>query len=376
MCYGIDSGSSRTLAFIDKCSDREILFERVRQTTALGMVPTLSFVIGFPEEEREDLDATLELALRCGIQGNVNPLMQLPTVLPGTELYRRFREQLVRNVDTYFALGLEFAAVQRLGEDDVLIAGDPELFSSFSNLPCPGLSLPALWRLAEGFPLLVTLFPKSFLLLSRALAMGPAALFAEFDDFQQQRTGTAGLLTAPCCYAYFPEFVRSRLQVLPVGTEWRHLEEVLVYEIHALDVARFAKGEKAGNIDLQRLDEWRPARPANVRLAAFRFGLPECGDVVDDGVIRSRYAEESSRLVFRQEGAQLEVMAIDPFGFELLANSDGMTSLAGLAAQLRRVHGEDRTAAEFLAECRDAVQQLAGLDLLEPGARTTPEEGR
>ena len=47
---------------------------------------TLSFVIGFPEEEREDIDKTLTLALKTGIQGNSNPLIQLPTVLPGTEL--------------------------------------------------------------------------------------------------------------------------------------------------------------------------------------------------------------------------------------------------------------------------------------------------
>ncbi|TLM66305.1 MAG: B12-binding domain-containing radical SAM protein [Deltaproteobacteria bacterium] len=375
MCYGIDSGSPRTLAFIDKRIDREILFERVRRTTALGMVPTLSFVIGFPEEERADLDATLELALWCGIQGNVNPLLQLPTVLPGTELYRRYRDRLVRGVDTYFALGLEFAGGARLPEDEALIAGAPELFASFYNLPCPGLPLPELHRLAEGFPLVVTLFPKSFLLLCRALGAAPSVLFADFDAWQQQAAGR-GPLSAPRCFAHFPDFARARLATRPADGDWGHLAEVLDYEVHALAVARFAKGEKPGNIDLQRLDEWPLRRPANVRVAAFRFDLPAIVADLGRGVAAPRYPQTPSRLVFRQDGAQLEVAAIDAFGFELLARSDGATPLAGLAAALRQDHGAGRAPAAFLGDCRAAVRQLAELDLLEPGTGISSEEGR
>ena len=375
MCYGIDSGSARTLAFIDKRIDREILFARVRQTTDLGMVPTLSFVIGFPEEERADLDATLELALQCGISGNVNPLMQLPTVLPGTELHRRYLNRLVSSVDTYFAVGLEFADGQRLPEDEAMIATDPEIFSSFRNLPCPGLPLPELYRLAEGFPLIVTLFPKSFLLLARALEMSPTVLFAAFDDFQQQTAGK-GALTAARCFEHFPAFARARLAERPAEGAWRHLTEVLDYEGHALDVARFAKGEKTGNIDLKCLDEWRPRRPVNVRVAAFHHDLPAIVADLKAGTVRSHYPGQPSWLVFRQEGLQLEVTAINAFGFDLLTRSDGTTGLAALAAQLQAAHGANRSAAAFLAACREAAQQLAGLDLLEPGLRITPEEGR
>lgn len=63
MCYGIDSGSKKTLAFIRKNIDQEALFERVRETTEAGIVPTLSFVIGFPEESKQDIEDTLLLAL-------------------------------------------------------------------------------------------------------------------------------------------------------------------------------------------------------------------------------------------------------------------------------------------------------------------------
>jgi len=86
MCYGIDSGSKKTLSFIRKNIDHEILYSRVVETADQGIIPTLSFVIGFPEEERRDIDETLFMALRTGIVGNNNPLIQMPTVLPGTDL--------------------------------------------------------------------------------------------------------------------------------------------------------------------------------------------------------------------------------------------------------------------------------------------------
>ncbi|MHB8709449.1 MAG: hypothetical protein ACYC9I_11290, partial [Desulfuromonadales bacterium] len=148
------------------------------------------------------------------------------------------------------------------------------------------------------------------------------------------------------------------------------------YEVHALDVARFAKGEKTGNIDLKCLDEWRPRRPANVRIAAFRHDLPAIVSDLKAGTVRSRYPGQPSWLVFRQDGMQLEVTAVNAFGFDLLTRSDGTTDLAALAAQLQAAHGANRSAAAFLAACRDAAQQLAGLDLVEPGLRITPEEGR
>ena len=120
MCYGIDSGSKKTLSFIRKKIDIGILYKRVVETADQGIIPTLSFVIGFPEEEEKDIDETLVLALRAGIVGNNNPLIQLPTVLPGTDLHSRYMDRLVREVDTYFAMGLEFDRGSRLQSDDTV----------------------------------------------------------------------------------------------------------------------------------------------------------------------------------------------------------------------------------------------------------------
>ncbi len=91
------------------------------------------------------------MALRTGILGNSNPLIQLPTLLPGTDLFKRYGHCAVRRVDTYFALGLEFEQGKRLGSDEEMINGFPAIFSSFYNLPCPAYPLEELNLLASLF---------------------------------------------------------------------------------------------------------------------------------------------------------------------------------------------------------------------------------
>ncbi|MBW2475871.1 MAG: cobalamin-dependent protein, partial [Deltaproteobacteria bacterium] len=249
MCYGIDSGSVRTLSFIRKRVDQKILFSRVRETTEVGLVPTLSFVIGFPEEQKDDVDATLFLALACGIQGNSNPLMQLPTVLPGTDLHTKYFKSLTRNVDTYFALGLEFDNGSRLPEDEQMVDSDPEVFSSFWNIFCPALPLTELACLANGFPLIINLFPKTFLLLCKAFMESPADLFLSFVRQVDRTAGHMADMNAAKCFQHFPGFARAKLCGLQNETDWSHLENVLLYECAAIGVAEFAKSEKPVNID-------------------------------------------------------------------------------------------------------------------------------
>jgi hypothetical protein len=150
----------------------------------------------------------------------------------------------------------------------------------------------------------------------------------------------------------------------------------MAYEIHALDVAQFAKGKKTGNIDLQHLDEWRPQRPANVRLAEFRFDLPAIVTDLKAGIVRERYPEQASCLVFRQQGGELQVSTVNAFGAELLGLCDGNSSLTEIAARLHPGHGAGQRPEEFFAACCEAAQQLAGLELLEMTVEQQPDEGR
>jgi len=363
MCYGIDSGSQRTLAFIRKQIDPAILLQRVQETTEQGLVPTLSFVIGFPEEERADIDATLTLALQTGIQGNSNPLLQLPTVLPGTELYSRYGGVLRRERDTYFALGLEFEEKQRLAEDEELIDAHPDLFSSFYNLPCAGMSLDELARLADGFPFLINLFPKSFLLLSKILDLSVSCLYNDWLKWLEEQRGPQQPVLSPAdCFSYFPQFCKVKRSV--EFQAFAHFEEVLRYETCAVEVGKFAAVDIPGMIDLCQLQGWRPSQSPNLLVTDFHYDLPAIVADLKAARFQSDYPLQSTWLIFQQSGKRLEVTEVNLFGKEFLKLCDGSRTVDEIAESLFPEFGENLEFSAFLEECRQALTSLTELGML------------
>ena len=364
MCYGIDSGSERTLAFIRKRIDQSVLYTRVRETTEEGMVPTLSFVIGFPEEERADIDETLRLALKTGIQGNSNPLIQMPTVLPGTELHEKYAGRLVREVDTYFSLGLEFLEGRRLPADEHLIQGDPLLFSSFYNVPCKGMSLGELHLLAGAFPLMVNLFPKSFLLLCLAADSSVSELFLNWLEWVKEKEGRQErFLTPRDCYAHFTGFAEEVLTQREIKG-WSHIREVLRYEKAALEVGKFPGTGRAGNIDLCQLQGWRPFCPRNVLIQGFETLVPKIIEDMKTGLFLEEYPHEETWLVFRQDENRLEVTEINDFGRDFLGLCDGAATVEEIAGRLFRRYGTDKEYSDFVGNCREALVGLWEMNLL------------
>lgn len=364
MCYGIDSGSRRTLAFIGKEIDESILYRRVRETTEEGMVPTLSFVIGFPEEQREDLDETLSLALRAGIQGNSNPLIQLPTVLPGTELHRRYAGQLVREADSYFSLGLEFDHGRRLEGDSLLIASEPLIFSGFYNLPCAGLGLDELDRLSRFFPLIVNLYPKTFLILGMALGESPSRLFSRLLAYVAEAEGRTLLsLTPEECRRHVPAFCGETLAEANLHA-WEHLPEIVLYETQSLETALFPLQRATATADLCRLEERLPRRNRGVVVREFCHNLPGIIDDLREGLFRENYPPEPTLLVFSAGEEGVEVTQINAFGRDLLELCNGSARLEEIAHDLYRRHGSGMGSDRFFHECREAMDTLRELELL------------
>jgi radical SAM superfamily enzyme YgiQ (UPF0313 family) len=374
MCYGIDSGSKRTLAFIRKQIDETILFQRVRETTDEGMVPTLSFIIGFPEEQREDIDKTLSLALKTGIQGNSNPLLQLPTVLAGTELHRRFGDRLVREADTYFSLGLEFDNGHRFEEDSLLIESEPLLFSSFYNLPCPGMSLAELNGIATFFPLIVNLYPKSFLLLSLAVAESPSRLFIRFlADVQSAEGSASSHLTPAECRNYLPMFIEKSLREARIST-WEHIIDIIQYENMFLDVGEPSLGKKTATADLCCLDEHLPLREESTVVCNFNWNIADIVCDLKNGVYRDHYEKEASVIVALRTEAGIELSEINDFGRDLLQLSNGSTPLEEIAGILYERYGEGMDTTVFMAECRTALAQLVEMGTIVPSAELQDQQ--
>ncbi|ABB33709.1 Radical SAM domain protein [Geobacter metallireducens RCH3] len=372
MCYGIDSGSRRTLAFIGKEIDEGILYQRVRETTEAGMVPTLSFVIGFPEEEREDIDQTLFLALKAGVQGNSAPLVQLPTVLAGTELHRRYTGRLVREVDTYFSLGLEFDHGRRLADDERLIDADPFLFSSFYNLPCAGVPLAELDRIARWFPLILNGYPKSFILLSLALGRPPSNLFREILSRLEEDGWREDDPTAET--AFLERFPCHAEGLMAGSASWPHFAEILTYETLALRATHRGppRADGAGPLKGDPAGECRPVLREEVTVSEFRRNLPAIIADLKSGIFRESYPPEPTLLIFYPSGERLEVMEINRFGKDFLLLCNGLATCEEIAATLYGEYGDAMDSGAFSEECKDALTVFTGMGLVRDGAAPAP----
>jgi len=358
MCYGIDSGSKKTLSFIQKNIDHGILYQRVVETADNGIIPTLSYVIGFPVEEKGDIDETLWLALRAGIVGNNNPLIQLPTVLPGTGLHSQYGDRLVREVDTYFALGLEFDGGKRLGSDEEIIDSDPKIYSSFYNLPCPGRSLEELNLIASYFPLIVRFYPKSFLLLSLELRESVSDLFLRWLHWLQGHLGRRELTLSPQdCFLHFREFVSNTLARHGKMVR-KHFRDILKYENTALEVGKFGPEKSVFHIDLGRIREFKPAKSKKIIIEKFDFDLP--GVILDfkSGNFKESYPERETLLVFNQDDDLLDVSEINAFAKDFLGLCDGKRSVQSISQELYQQYGQDITYEKFFDGCVEAVQVL------------------
>lgn len=365
MCYGIDSGSKNTLAFIRKEIDSEALLKRVRETTDQEIVPTLSFVTGFPEEQKDDLEATLQLALKSASAGNTNILVQLATILPGTDLHARYSSLLIREVDTYFSLGIEFDGGKRLARDEEMIESDPALFSSFYNLPCPAAPLGDLNALSSYFSIIAALYPRSFLLLALEFEIGVFELFFRFLDYLNERTGKR-CITPKDCLDHFEDFAATLTRD---GKSLVHgyLPELVKYETCLVNAGNCESPVSAFQIDLNHTTDLLLPTHTNFIIEQFTFNIPVIILEAKLGRFARFCPRERVNLIFRQLQGKADVMEINDFGVDFLKLSNGERTIDSIAETLCPKYGEGMNGPDFARSCADAARQLADLQLLAPG---------
>lgn len=202
LLYGIESGSEETLARMNKRLRRgvaEETTERVRWTVENGIFPSLSMVVGTPEETLADLEATMNLAARFLQIGSVNSFIQLMSPLPGTALAERLAGRFEYRGDdapTAFSQGIEFEDGRRLAEDEELVASLPDIFQSFQVVTPDHGDLGLCVDVSLGYCKLLEVYGWSYAGLVERLGTGYLDLFIRFRDHlvEQRRTGRPGLV--------------------------------------------------------------------------------------------------------------------------------------------------------------------------------------
>jgi hypothetical protein len=86
--YGVETGSPRMQKISQKHLDLALLAPRLHKTLSLGLMPTVSFITGYPEELQDDQDQTLDELGTCLAASGDRLIAQLHllTPEPGTKL--------------------------------------------------------------------------------------------------------------------------------------------------------------------------------------------------------------------------------------------------------------------------------------------------
>jgi radical SAM superfamily enzyme YgiQ (UPF0313 family) len=71
--------------------------EAIQQCLDHGISPTTSFILGFPDEDREDIAATIRLAFACRVLGARRSFINLLSAYTGTPVMKDSMEGLVFN---------------------------------------------------------------------------------------------------------------------------------------------------------------------------------------------------------------------------------------------------------------------------------------
>jgi radical SAM superfamily enzyme YgiQ (UPF0313 family) len=84
LAFGVESGSDRMLNVIKKGEKLEAIENAVRESTSMGFMVTLFFIMGLPTETEEDVLKSLGLAMKYPV---FDVRFYNPIPFPGTELY-------------------------------------------------------------------------------------------------------------------------------------------------------------------------------------------------------------------------------------------------------------------------------------------------
>lgn len=132
--FGIETGSARMQKIINKNLDMDQAAKVIQSTAQANLGITLAFIDGFPEEEKDDLKATVDFLVGAARFDHVSPQISILAPLAETPLHTLYRERLV--LDTIVS-GMSHQGWRQDLADLELISAHPDIFPNFYGLPCP-----------------------------------------------------------------------------------------------------------------------------------------------------------------------------------------------------------------------------------------------
>jgi radical SAM superfamily enzyme YgiQ (UPF0313 family) len=134
--FGIETGSGRMQKIIDKGLELNDSAERVRSCDKFKINTAVSLMAGFPEENMHDLRATAAFFVDSLRYDHADPQLSILSPLAGTPIQQQHKDSLLLSDN---AREMSYRGWPQDSPDHELIAGHPEIFSSFYSVPTPAL---------------------------------------------------------------------------------------------------------------------------------------------------------------------------------------------------------------------------------------------
>ncbi len=346
--FGIETGSPRMQRLTHKRLKLELVEPTLREVGALGMRATAAFIIGFPEEQPDDLEQTLELMRTCQEQEHVTAKVNMLAPEPGTALEEAAGDDLL-----YDGQLTSFNASLLMEGDEEIIRRDPGMFTPYyhyrSIVPRSRLLM-----IQRCYRLLMRLRPATLQYMLRffegRLSHFMEALARSCPDAQAQRAvGPATVM----------QMIRGR-----VGAG-HHLLSLLQYELDTyfvrvpdswVDQSHASSNGESPDPRTRRLSpravlfaDLHDVTALVPRIAA----LPTTTETLDDATAGLRGPHVG--LGDTAAHGQVALFAVEPLTFALLERCRGDVTLE----ELHRVHPD-------LAPSEEFFEQLVELGVLVP----------
>lgn len=178
--FGIETGSARMQAIIDKHLDPGRAAEIIDAAERLGIGTTVSLITGFPEETQEDLRQTVGMLMHSARCPHSDPQLNLLAPLAETPLHWKYKNQLTLET---LCSDVSHQGEQQNEADVALIRAYPEIFPNFYLLPTPHLDRSLLLELRE----FAVMGVEHFRWLLVALDQVTSGMLDVFSEWRQRR---------------------------------------------------------------------------------------------------------------------------------------------------------------------------------------------
>jgi radical SAM superfamily enzyme YgiQ (UPF0313 family) len=210
---GLESGSPRIQRIMHKNLDVSVIPKIIRECRRRNIRVITSYIVGFPEETKEDINATMRLALRCApVDDNSQDLRgHVLRLMPGTIFFERYQHRL--HWTNLISRGDVLEGVLRIKENQGLIRQYPPIFSFYYAIKLARLPQTLPYEVGNIFFRIIQFYPKSYACTLTELRIKPLELLEMFKEWVCTRIGIQprdfASLSVASIRRYFPPFLKG-----------------------------------------------------------------------------------------------------------------------------------------------------------------------